>query len=406
MKVVYITAWDSFGIQFNGYILGKGLRDAGHDAKMLVARKAFDDPDVSQIGSPIINKLDTVLVKIEEALSLQRVLTLSFGSIFSHPWYREADIVHFQLPHAIPFLNLQLIRRVSQEKKMVWTIHDPWIVSGHCVYSMGCERWKTGCGHCPDLSLNFPISRDTTGFNWRVKKNALDGCQLHMIVASQWMSDVISQSPITNKFPLSIIPFGVDTNIFHPLDKVECRRKFNIPDDAYVLACRWVSYNPAKGVKYLEKAFSLLSLDKPVYVITFDSGNQGIFKKDGFHFIDLGWVTDQTIVVDALNAADLFIMPSTAEAFGMMAIEAMSCSTPVIVFEGTALPDVVHAPNGGVSVSRNSEDLARAIHYLLDNFEIREGIAIEGLQIIQKEYKVDQYVSRHIELYESLLFRT
>lgn len=403
MKVLYITAWDSFGIQFNGYILGKALRQAGIDTNMLVAKKAFSDPEIQQVHSPILSKVDSVLIRIENRLSLQRLLPISFGSIFSHKWYQEADIVHLQLPHATPFLNLQMVRRISREKKLVWTVHDPWLATGHCVYFMDCERWKHGCGHCPDLSLNFPIRRDTTSFNWRVKKKLLENCDIHLIVASQWMHDIVKASPILCNFPAALIPFGVDTQVFRPLDKIASREKFNIPEDAHVLACRWVGYNPVKGVKYIEEALSQLAVDRPIYIITFDSGNQGKYQREGVHFVELGWVTDQSVVVDALNAADIFLMPSTAEAFGLMAIEAMACGLPVIVFEGTALPSVVHAPRGGLAVSRNSTDLARAIKDLLEHPEFHAKMSQEALEIVTTDYTLGQYVSRHEKLYRDLL---
>ena len=406
MKVLYVTTWDCFGIQFNGYLLSKSLRQNGYDAKMLVAKKAFDDPNISQLGASVFSKLDPALIKLENFLSLQRLLTLSFGEIFSHPWYKEADIIHFQLPHAIPFLNLLMVPRISQEKKMVWTVHDPWLVSGHCVYPMGCERWKIGCGKCPDLSINFALKSDATAFNWKMKKNAIKKSSIHLVVASQWMQDLITQSPITSHLPSSIIPFGIDNNVFYPKDKAECRKKLNITEDAYVLSCRWVSSNPFKGVKYIERALALLAFDKPVYIITFDAGSQGTELKDRYHFIDLGWVIDQKIVAEALSASDIFLMPSTAEAFGLMAIESMACGTPVIVFEGTALPGVIHAPRGGLAVPRDSEKLAEAIRLFLADPERREMLSREGLNIVNKEYKIESYINKHMDLYRTLLSKS
>jgi glycosyltransferase involved in cell wall biosynthesis len=97
-------------------------------------------------------------------------------------------------------------------------------------------------------------------------------------------------------------------------------------------------------------------------------------------------------------------MPSTAEAFGMMAVESMACGTPVIVFDGTALPDVIHAPEGGISVpARDSKALADAITGLLKDEQRYAQLVENGLRIVREEYSLEKYIQRHIELYKSIL---
>jgi len=58
-----------------------------------------------------------------------------------------------------------------------------------------------------------------------------------------------------------------------------------------------------------------------------------------------GWIDGEDLAI-ALSAADVFVMPSIQEAFGLMAVEAMACGTPVIVFDGTALPGVIMLRSG------------------------------------------------------------
>jgi glycosyltransferase involved in cell wall biosynthesis len=97
-------------------------------------------------------------------------------------------------------------------------------------------------------------------------------------------------------------------------------------------------------------------------------------------------------------------MPSIAEAFGMMAVESMACGTPVIVFDGTALPDVIHAPEGGISVpAKDSKSLADAIIRLLNDKQLYAQLVENGLRIVREEYTLEKHIQRHIELYSSLL---
>ena len=105
----------------------------------------------------------------------------------------------------------------------------------------------------------------------------------------------------------------------------------------------------------------------------------------------------------ALGAADIFLMPSTAEAFGLMAVEAMACGTPVIVFEGTALPKTIHAPLGGLAVPPDADALAGAIKELLTNTSLRQTMADFGGKIVRRDHTLDLYVSRHLDFYQELI---
>ena len=108
----------------------------------------------------------------------------------------------------------------------------------------------------------------------------------------------------------------------------------------------------------------------------------------------------------ALSAADVFLMPSIQEAFGLMAVEAMACGTPVIVFEGTALPSVIRAPHGGLAVpARDSVALAGAIKRLLDDDDLRSELGGQARQIAEREYAFPLYIQRHLSLYEEVIER-
>jgi len=229
--------------------------------------------------------------------------------------------------------------------------------------------------------------------------------QIDLVVASQWMYQRVKQSPILSHLPCHMIPLGLDTNIFKPREKGKSRDRFNIPLEAQVLAFRYQSAaNSLKGWQWLEKALIDLEIDKPTYLISFDNKGGMEKLKDKYEVIELGWVHDQDLLCDAMNATDIFVMPSLAEAFGMMAVEAMACGTPVITFENTALSDVIQAPRAGIAVSyKNSQALAIAISDLLKDDCKRAQLSNEALNLVRSEYDVNIYISRHIKLYESLI---
>jgi len=406
MNVLQVTAWDNIGQRFNGYQLHNALKELGHESFMAVMRSRFPDVRIHEVGNVITRKLDRrLMTPIEDSLSIRSVLPLSASTLYFAPHYRHADLVHLQLIHADRFFSLFNVPVMTRQHRVIWTLHDPWIASGHCIHSSDCDRWLTGCGNCPDLTLTFPIRHDTSALQWKLKHWVMHHSNVTLIVASPWMAKLVKRSPILSHLPCHLIPFGVDLHQFKPRKKARCRHRFGIPENACTLAFRFRGEAERfKGWAWLEKALISLEVDRPTYLLTFE-GKGGMGKlRQKYEVIELGWVHDEDLLVDALSAADIFLMPSLAEAFGMMAVEAMACGTPVIAFAETALPDTIHAPHGGIAVPyKDHLALGNAIRDLLLDLSYYEKLVHEGLRIVRQEYSLDLYVQRHMALYESLM---
>jgi glycosyltransferase involved in cell wall biosynthesis len=99
-------------------------------------------------------------------------------------------------------------------------------------------------------------------------------------------------------------------------------------------------------------------------------------------------------------------MPSTAEACGLMAIEAMACGTPVIAFDGTSLPGILCAPEGGLAVPQGDVPaLTATLERLLRDGEERERLGRRARAIAQRQYDVRDHYDRIIDLYRNILSR-
>jgi glycosyltransferase involved in cell wall biosynthesis len=114
----------------------------------------------------------------------------------------------------------------------------------------------------------------------------------------------------------------------------------------------------------------------------------------------LGWVNDDMLLRDFTAASDIFLMPSIAEAFGVMAIEAMASSVPVIVFEDTALPETTYSPEAGITVpSKNYIALRDAIQNLINFPQERDRRGSAGRRIAELQYGEEKFVKNLAELY-------
>lgn len=404
MNILYVSHSDLLGQQFNGYSMMPELRKMGHEAFLAVdIQKDKENPFIHKIHTPRMGKINGYLAAAERRIGIRNILPVQSLELFSHEWYLNADIVHLQLIHATQYFSLFNLIRMSKEKKVVWTIHDPWITTGHCIYSLDCNGWLNKCQKCPYLGLPFSIPRDTAWLNWQLKRNILARTHgIHLIVASSYMQNIVNLSPITTKMPVTLIPFGVDTNVYYPRGKEAARKKLGIPLDAKVISFRSASYSPYKGTHYIEEALSKIPNEPPIVIATLDAVGDLKKIRSRFPVIELGWTDDYEQTVALLSASDIFLMPSTAEAFGLMAIEAMACGVPMVVFDGTSLPEVV-GDAGLVVPMGNSDALADAIKQLLNDSGLRNRLAENGIRRVQEKYTIKQYVDSHLTLYNRIL---
>ena len=101
---------------------------------------------------------------------------------------------------------------------------------------------------------------------------------------------------------------------------------------------------------------------------------------------------------------DIFIMPSLAESFGLMAIEAMACKCAVVCFDNTSVADITYAPEYAVTATyADCNDLAKKIKKLINNENIRLRYQFEGYEFVKRQYKFEEYVNKHIELYKEIM---
>ena len=184
------SAWNLFNV----------YRRRGYSTQLLVGRKHTDDPDVVAIDNDAcrsrwaqfwIRRGERLAPAGRERRGSWRVRELaswigepirSFDIArgredFAYPATWQAlesapfDIVHCYNLHG-GYFDLRVLPLLSRRHALILDLRDAWLLSGHCAHSLGCDRWKTGCGECPNL-LSYPsVRRDATAFNWRRKSEA------------------------------------------------------------------------------------------------------------------------------------------------------------------------------------------------------------------------------------------
>lgn len=401
VKALQVSYTDVKGGRFNGYDIKDFLVKLGIEVRHLVWLKESTDSRVSALSEkPQRVLLRDLLTAVEKQLSLQSILYPFSWEILYHPWFLEADVVHYHLLLA-NFFSLASLPLLTRIKPSIWTIHDPWASSGHCIYPCDCSRFESGCGGCPDLAIPPSVLDDNTALNWELKRLFVGNSKLHLVVASQWMKRLLGRSPILREFPVHLIPFGIDLDLFCPGDKLEARKKLGLADAEIVLSFRAVDYR-FKGLEIIKKCLKSLPTIRRLAILTFDGVGLIDEFRDRFRVVDLGWVNDAKTMVEAYRASDLFLMPSTAEAFGVMAIEAMACGRPVVGMRGTALEELLE-PVAESLLPRDSEEFCLLVSSLIKKPEAAERIGAASRKIAEKQYDIKEYANRLSGLYATVL---
>jgi len=403
-RVLQVTLRDLVGQRFNGYNLHRSLRELGWDSDMLVVHRRSADSRV-HAHTRAGEWLAWSVYAAERATGLQGLLSPLALGLPLRRCFRDAEVVHWQIvyPH---YVALPLVPSLARRRPTVWTLHDPWATTGHCVHPLDCERWRTGCGRCPDLHRTYAVWSDRTALVWKAKRRAFRHAPLTLVVSSRWMRERAAASPLLSHLPCHVIPFGLDLATWCPRDRRVCREHLGIPPEAKVVAFRMAAgekHRRAKGVPWLIEALLRLPPGAATDLIVFQDRGQLESLAGRYRIHELGWVHDESHMARALAAADVFVMPSLAESFGLMALESMACGTRVIASEGTATVELVRPPAAGLCVPpRDAEALAGALTALLRDDERRAAMGRAGRAIVEAEYSSTTYCDRHLRLYEEL----
>ncbi len=404
IKNVQIGDNDLIGNKFNGHNLHLYLREKFINSSHLVWNKESDDENTYFIAG---EKKDRELIKqnvldIQNKYSFNSILNPIAYDILYNELFLKTDIAHFHLVHNNIF-DLQLLPIMTRLKPIVWTLHDPWALGGHCIHHYDCEKWKTQCGDCTYLDSHFGLDKDNSALNFEIKKQAIQNSSFDVIVASKWMKEKVEKSPIFKGKKIHLIPFGIDQEIFKPINKAEAKKELNIPKEVFVVTFR-CDYSEFKGMDYIEYVLEKLKTKRKIYLLLL-AGDFNNKDKIKFEYKSFGWVKDDNLLAKIYNITDLFLAPSKADSFGMMVAEVMSCGVLPIVLDGTALPDTVNAPECGVSVKRDKDEYLKTVQYYIDHDKERNDRAKKCLEFAKKTYDKDIYVDKIIKVYKEAIKR-
>ena len=313
----------------------------------------------------------------------------------------KPDIVHLHVING-NFINHYRLLNYLKDKNIVtaMTLHSEDMYTGKCGHAYDCNKWKTGCGGCPQKNKT-PKSWffDRTLSEWKRKGKSYSGFEnLFIVSVSKWLNDRASQSPWLKDKNFSVIGNGIDTfNVFRPMEHEDLKKKYLIKKNEKILLHVTASFNdPFKGGSFiLELANRLMTENIRVIVI----GPNNYSHKFPENIIFLNYLRNQKELAKHYSLADLTILTSKRETFSMVCAESLSVGTPVVGFKAGA-PEQISLTGYSEFVDYgNVDDLENCVR----NWINKKPLLTKSLVKKAKEhYSKERMVQKYLELYHKI----
>jgi len=416
VKITHLSTSDLLGGAARAaYRLHSSLCKLGCQSRFLAQYKTSTDPTVTEfaVSTRAQVRLRRGLRRRYLALSQRAIASLPPGAtFFTDDRCQHGGDALAQVPES-DVLNLHWIagfidyreffRQVPVGLKVVWTMHDMNPFTGGCHYDAGCHRYRQRCGMCPQLGSTSP--NDFSAQVWSRKKEAFSAPavkHMHLVAPSRWLAGEARQSTLFSAFDVTVIPNGIDTDLFQPRDMRQAREQLRIPQaSSVVLFVADSIVERRKGFSFLPEALQSLKSNPDLYFLAVGRGASCVDL--GPRVITLDYVCDERTLSDAYSAADLFVLPSVQDNFPNTALEALACGTPTVGFHVGGIPEIVRNDQTGITVSLgDTQALGKAIEALLGDPGRRATMSSNCRRVAVEEYSLKIQAERYINLYEEM----
>lgn len=392
MKIVQINAVYQRGSTGRTVMeLHEALLAQGHESYVFVAQRHLPDRNVYTVGSPVGWKLHALLSRLT-----------GLQGYFSHfaTWRLlrrlrdiRPDAVHLHNLHG-NYINLPMLLRHFKTNNIptLITLHDCWFYTGKCCHYTQdhCSRWQDACGKCPAVhKWNKSWFWDRSAKMLADKKKWFGALgNLTVVGVSDWITNEARRSFLASTARIIRIYNWVDLSIFQPL-------AYEKPQRPRVLSVAH-GWSEQKGLADIIRIAQRMPHADFVLV-------GGMPRSPAFppNVKPVGLIHDVRELAGYYARADVFLSLSVQETFGKVIAEALACGTPVVVYDATAMPELVAEGRGAVVPLKDWEKAAEAVQGILQKGKeaYTRSCRAFALQAFDKE----RLIAEQISDYQALL---
>jgi glycosyltransferase involved in cell wall biosynthesis len=334
---------------------------------------------------------------------------------------RPIDILHCHNLHG-GYFDLRALSWLSQQVATVITLHDAWLLSGHCAHSLDCERWRSGCGQCPDLALYPAVRHDATAYNWQRKREIYQKSRLYIAAPCHWLIKKVQDSILAPAVvEAKVIPNGVDLDIFHPGDRNKARASLGLSPSTKMLffVANGIRDNVWKDYRTLREAIHRIATTAGgpsllCVALGEDAPAEHIGRSE-IRFVPYQKAPEA--VASYYQAADLYVHAARADTFPNTVLEALGCGTPVVAVAVGGIPEQVKGLNDGndqvntyeldeatglLVPPNDPEAFALCIERLLKDETLRKHLEHNAAADARKRFDFERQVEEYLKWYSEI----
>ena len=384
--------------------------------RLLVIAPSFPDEKDNFYGGIFVKEQVKALSKHVDEINVVSPIPYSFGKEFKDKVCKDYsfDNVKVYFPR-FWHLPLNYFRRMRGEREA--EVIDKLIQKKNIKFDLihAHFTWPSGyAGVLLKKKYNVPLVVTGHGFDvydlpfrgkfWFEKvKWALKSTDRIITVSKSNFDIIVKKIKISDNM-LSIIPNGFNSHLFRPMDGTLTRERLDLPQDKRIIL-NVANLVPVKGHKYLINAVSEVVENRQdiMLVIVGD----GILRKDLEKQIENLNLRDYVTFVGAkphqeiplwMNAADLFVLSSLSESFGVVQIEAMACGKPVVATKNGGSEEIIISEDYGLLCEpADPEDLAEKILMAL-----KKNWNKEKIRQYAEQFAWDNIIKEILKIYNSL----
>ena len=375
-----------------------GLERRGHTTLACFGRG--DDPRLERVQK-ISSNIEVALHALGTRLT---GLTGCYSPIATHRLIRllsdyQPDVVHLHDLHGY-FLNIgELVAHLKAKAiPTVWTFHCEFMYTGKCGHALDCNKWKSHCDKCPSLH-DYPKSWffDFTARMFAQKVRMFQGFDhLHLTAPSRWLAERMRASPIVGDKRITMVPNGLNTDIFHPRASRGIRSQLGLIDEYVVLSVGSNLFSEIKGGRWV---LELATRNPEMAFVMVGVGSTPTSLPGNIKLIPR--INDQNLLAEYYSMADVFLLTSAKETFSMVSAESLACGTAVIGFDSGAPKEV--APSGfGEFVPYADLDGLESLLRSKRNGQLPMKSAKECVDFAARCYATDVMVNTFEKIYRQL----
>ncbi len=316
----------------------------------------------------------------------------------------QPDIIHLRNLHA-NYINLPAILNYISKKNIncVVTLHDCWLLTGHCCYytKIDCRKWLDQCHNCALIkednnSWFFDFSRKMYNDKKRLFNNIRN---LAVLGNSKWTLEQAQHSYLKGATIVDYVYNWIDRDTFFPRNTKDYWNKLNIQKSGFVILGVCEGWCKAKGLHI----FIQLANKFPEWKFVLVGGIvENVVLPS--NIIDVKRTQNNDELCEYYTHADVLLNPSVQETFGKVSAEALCCGTPIIVNRATANPELV---GEGCGYIVDNNDVNQYAKYLAEiNANGKQAYSKTCIEFATNNFDKETNIKANISIYKRLINAT